>query len=346
MLCDGALLDVVASEFALGPQVRLAPLKAGIGRAEHLLVTRKGRFLLRVDPTAAAPELQQELQLLDFFREHGLPCPRPVLTRKSAFSFMQGDSVFTLRTYIDGTDVDPDSVRLEQMDSLGRVLGEIHAVGKLYKRMNDHRLSLAKVSMLYQVVRKKLPPHLRAVVRVLDDECDYLDHSLDGGLAKGLIHGNPGRQNVRFKGGRVVGIMGFSGACRAKMIDDLATAINAFCFVGDSYHLGRFESLIHGYETVRPLSLPEWDCFPNELRFSALKHAVRRLTDLYLSRSEDLPQAHREFREFFQMLLILRREREGGIEDLLMAMATGYDYRKYQKVRGKRTGGKPPSMRA
>jgi hypothetical protein len=32
-------------------------------------------------------------------------------------------------------------------------------------------------------------------------------------------------------------------------------------------------------------------------------------------------------------LLILRREREGGMEPMLMAMATGYDYRKYQRVK-------------
>ena len=38
-------------------------------------------------------------------------------------------------------------------------------------------------------------------------------------------------------------------------------------------------------------------------------------------------------REFFDRLRVLRREREGGMEPLLMAMATGYDYRKYQKVK-------------
>jgi hypothetical protein len=32
--------------------------------------------------------------------------------------------------------------------------------------------------------------------------------------------------------------------------------------------------------------------------------------------------------------MILRREREGGMEGLLMAMATGYDYRKYQRIKG------------
>ena len=41
----------------------------------------------------------------------------------------------------------------------------------------------------------------------------------------------------------------------------------------------------------------------------------------------------KDFREFFDRLRVLRRERDGGMEPLLMAMATGYDYRKYQKVK-------------
>jgi len=36
-------------------------------------------------------------------------------------------------------------------------------------------------------------------------------------------------------------------------------------------------------------------------------------------------------KEFYDRLLILRREKSGGMEDILLAMATGYDYRKYQK---------------
>ena len=41
----------------------------------------------------------------------------------------------------------------------------------------------------------------------------------------------------------------------------------------------------------------------------------------------------KDFRDFYERLRILRRERDGGMEGLLMAMATGYDYRKYQRVK-------------
>jgi hypothetical protein len=42
---------------------------------------------------------------------------------------------------------------------------------------------------------------------------------------------------------------------------------------------------------------------------------------------------NKDFRDFLERLQVLRRERPGGMDRLLMAMATGYDYRQYQKVR-------------
>ena len=48
---------------------------------------------------------------------------------------------------------------------------------------------------------------------------------------------------------------------------------------------------------------------------------------------EEWARADKDFREFYERLRILRRERDGGMEQLLMAMATGYDYRKYQRVK-------------
>ena len=51
------------------------------------------------------------------------------------------------------------------------------------------------------------------------------------------------------------------------------------------------------------------------------------------SPDDERVRAVRGFQEFFDRLSILRRERDGGMESMLLAMATGYDYRKYQKVK-------------
>ena len=75
-------------------------------------------------------------------------------------------------------------------------------------------------------------------------------------------------------------------------------------------------------------------------RFSALRFTVNRLHAFYLNPVDEAHRINRDFREFYDRLMILRREREGGMEGLLMAMATGYDYRKYQKVRAIEKKGK------
>jgi homoserine kinase type II len=128
-------------------------------------------------------------------------------------------------------------------------------------------------------------------------------------------------------------MLDFEAAARGRYVFDLATAVNALCFVHEHYDLKRFEALQGGYESLRPLSLAEWDAFPNELRLSALRFTVTRLHDFFLHPVEEGARIEKDFREFYERLRILRREREGGMDGLLMAMATGYDYRKYQRVK-------------
>ena len=58
---------------------------------------------------------------------------------------------------------------------------------------------------------------------------------------------------------------------------------------------------------------------------------VAFLKDFFLRSVDDNQRINKNYKEFYERLLILRREKSGGMEDILLAMATGYDYRKYQK---------------
>jgi homoserine kinase type II len=189
------------------------------------------------------------------------------------------------------------------------------------------------VAHLYADIRERLPPYFRKIVRTLDEEVAYLEHYLENKLPKGIVHGDLFNDNLLFKGDKLVAMLDFEAACRGKFIFDLATAVNALCFDGAGYVLKRFEALIAGYESLRPLSLSEWDAFPNELRLSAFRFTVTRLRDFTLGPKNGALRTDKDFREFYERLRILRRERDGGMDALLMAMATGYDYRKYQRVR-------------
>jgi homoserine kinase type II len=321
----------VADEFALGDVSSYGGIKNGSVNTHYLLETKRGRFFIKIDEVKSELEVKQELDLLLHLRKQGFPCLQPLKSKSGRYHFEVQGKLLTVSRYLEGAELALDELTTTHLGILGHTLANLHLIGRGYKKGIDNRFGFNRIVAIYRDVRRQLPSHLKNIIRVLDDEFSYLENYLDNNLPKGIIHGDLFPDNVKFKGNRLVGVLDFEAACRGKLIFDLATAVNALCFVDQRYRIDRFESLISGYESLRPLSLPEWDSFPNELRFSALRFTVTRIKDFYLRKADDSQRLYKDFKEFYERLLILRREKSGGMEDILLAMATGYDYRKYQK---------------
>jgi homoserine kinase type II len=306
-------------------------VRDGSVNTHYLIETKKGKFFAKIDEVKSEIEVKQELELLLHLSSQRFPVVQLKRTKSGRNTLDVEGKCLTVSKFLDGVEVPVDDLNIAQLTALGHTLSNLHQSGRTFKKGIENRFSFPRVAAIYRDVRRQMPSHLKQIVRVLDDEFSYLENYLDNNLPKGIIHGDLFPDNVRFKGNRVVGVIDFEAACRGKLIYDLATAVNALCFYENSYKIDRFEALIAGYESLRPLSLPEWDSFPNELRFSALRFTVTRIKDFFLRKTDDTQRNYKDFREFYDRLLILRREKSGGMEDILLAMATGYDYRKYQK---------------
>ena len=321
----------LADEFALRDVISYSGIRNGSVNTHYLIETKRGRYFAKIDEVKSELEVKQELDLLLHLKKQGFPCLQPLKSKTGRYYWDVQGKCITLSRYLDGVELPVESLTTTHLETLGHALADLHLIGRSYKKGIDNRFGFNRIVAIYREVRRQLPSHLKNIVRVLDDEFSYLENYLDNNLPKGIIHGDLFPDNVKLKGNRLVGIMDFEAACRGKLIYDLATAVNALCFIDDRYRIDRFEALISGYESLRPLSLPEWDSFPNELRFSALRFTVTRIKDFYLRKVEDNQRIYKDYKEFYDRLLILRREKSGGMEDILLAMATGYDYRKYQK---------------
>ncbi len=326
-------LKELADEYGLGRVSNAAAIPEGSVNSNYVIEAAKGKFLLRIDEVKSENELKREIDLLSFLRKHSFPCPHPMQDRMGRFHRPYNNKCVSLFKYQEGRLLPAHKLKMSQLETIGRALGELHVIGKAYKKGIDNRFSFERIADLYLTVRGRLPNYFRKICRTLDDEVDYLTRYLEGKLPKGVIHGDLFADNLLFRGERLTAILDFEAACRGKFIFDIATAVNALCFVDGGYSLERFRYLLQGYESVRTLSLAEWDAFPNELRFSSLRFTVTRLHDFFLQPADNGRRVDKDFREYFDRLRVLRREKEGGMEPLLMAMATGYDYRKYQKVK-------------
>lgn len=321
----------VVDEFVLGELVSFTGIKNGSVNTHYLIETKRGKFFAKIDEVKSEVEVKQELELLFHLRKQNFPCLQPIKSKTGKFHIEAQGKCLTVSRHLDGVELKVEAMTPIHLNALGHMLANLHLIGRSYKKGIDNRFGFNRIVSIYRDVRRQLPTHLKNIVRVLDDEFSYLENYLDNNLPKGIIHGDLFSDNVKFKSNRLAGVMDFEAACRGKLIYDLATAVNALCFLENRYRIDRFEALISGYESLRPLSLPEWDSFPNELRFSALRFTVTRIKDFFLRNSDDSQRIYKDYKEFYDRLLILRREKSGGMEDILLAMATGYDYRKYQK---------------
>lgn len=321
----------IVEEFALGDLVSFSGVKNGSVNTHYLIETKRGRFFAKIDEVKSEVEVKQELDLLFHLRKQSFPCLQPLKGKTGRLYMAVEGKYLTVSRYVEGNEIAVEALTSVQLNALGHTLANLHLIGRTYKKGIDNRFGYSRITALYRDVRRQLPTHLKHIIRVLDDEFVYLENYLDNNLPKGIIHGDLFPDNVKFKGGRLTGVMDFEAACRGKLIYDLATAVNALCYIDEKYKIERFEALIAGYESLRPLSLPEWDSFPNELRFSALRFTVTRIKDFFLRKLDENQRVYKDYKEFYDRLSILRREKNGGMEDILLAMATGYDYRKYQK---------------
>jgi homoserine kinase type II len=328
-----AFLEELADDYNFGRITSISGIPEGSVNSNYLLEAGKGRFLLRIDEVKSESEVKREIDLLVFLRKHSFPCPNPVQDRMGRYYRDYGNKCVSLFRYHEGRVLAVAKLRPSHLETIGHALGELHIIGKGYKKGIDNRFSFERIADLYLNVRNRLPNYFRKVTRTLEDEIEYLTRYLEGKLPKGIIHGDLFTDNLLFRGEKLTAVLDFEAACRGKFIFDIATAVNALCFIDGGYSLDRFRYVLHGYESVRTLSLAEWDAFPNELRYSSLRFTITRLHDFFLKPVEGGNRIDKDFREFFDRLRVLRREKEGGMEPLLMAMATGYDYRKYQKVK-------------
>ncbi len=256
-----SLTDELAEDYNLGRITDVTPIAEGSVNSNYLIETAKARYLLRIDEVKSEGEVKREIDLLAFLRKHSFPCPHPQQDRMGRVYREYDSKCLSLFRYVEGRVVPIARLRPTQLETIGRTLGELHVIGKGYKKGIDNRFSFERIADLYIAVKGRLPNYFRKVTRTLEDEIEYLSRYLEGKLPKGIIHGDLFADNLLFRGEKLTAMLDFEAACRGKFIYDIATAVNALCFIDEGYSLDRFRYLLRGYESVRTLSLAEWDAF-------------------------------------------------------------------------------------
>jgi len=250
----------------------IAPMEGGWDNSNTLLTMSDGtRLVLKI--WNAQPNLADVDEVIGrqlHVQEHGIPTSVPMKLANGARYAVKERVAWTLLPYVEGGMLGTDKNALE---SLGEAMARMHEVPLADCFPRDYRMGWSLFERMYEEVgaEEQCPEFMV----LLKDEAEQLRGSVPEDLPEGILHGDLFPDNV-LGGGRVEAIIDFEEAWIGPRAFDLVMA-----FVGFGWHDGvpmseRWDALLTGYESVRPLKESEKESLPSLHRYATLSIAAWR----------------------------------------------------------------------
>jgi homoserine kinase type II len=273
--------------YSIGTLVALDGIPAGIENTNYFVTTTQGRFVLTLFEKLKARQLPFYLNLMAHLSGHGIPCPRPIASRRGALLGRLNGKPAALVSYLPGKDIIAPSA--EQCAQAGAMLANVHVAGASYARSMDN----SRGPKWWNSILPRIIPFLGAEdVALLRDEVRFQSQHRLRKLPRGAVHADFFRDNVLFENGRISGVIDFYFACTETLLYDVAITVNDWCVSeGGELDAVRADALLRGYAKVRPFTATERGAWPAMLRAGALRFWVSRLHDFYLPRPGELTHA-------------------------------------------------------
>ena len=297
--------------YSLGELRSLKGIESGIENTNYFVKTTTGQYVLTIFEKLRFQELNYYLNLMSYLFENGLPVPNPIENLAGDFVNNIKNKPAAIVTRLEGKPVEFPNAR--HCDSVGKVLARIHQAGLSYKRYMVNQMGF---SWGQKIVPAICPFLDSSTEKLLTSEISFqakLDRTL---FPSGVIHADLFRDNVLFKGNKLLGVIDFYFACNDALVYDLAIAVNDWCRNDvDELDLDKTRSLVNGYQQIRPLEKVETNYWCMMLRAAALRFWLSRLYDFHLPRQGELTHAHSP--DTFQKLLQNLRNLPKKYEELI-----------------------------
>ena len=279
------LAEIIA-EFDVGTLVSAKGIAEGVSNSNWLIETRRKDapetfFILTMyEQRTNVEELPFFLGLLDHLAERGCPVPRTIHDRENrAFRFHEGKAL-ALIEFLPGVSVSHPTPA--QAHAVGAALAKIHLAAADYPANRANGLGLQEWKALAaDCGREGLASIDPGLADLIDNELDLLERKWPASLPHSVIHADLFPDNVLMLGNEVSGLIDFYFACTDITAYDVAVTHAAWCFSDDGtrFDPALSKALLHGYETLRPLSVQERAALPLLGRGASTRFLMTRAYD-------------------------------------------------------------------
>lgn len=295
MLTKRDVANVLAC-YNLGDLQNLAHACRGYVNETVFIDTDRGRFVLRRNSRRFSKDDQSyRHSLVAWLAEEHLPVPPFIPTRNGETLCEMNGDYYEITPFIHGGDFDFN--QMEQVSSVGATLGAYHKAIEGFRRPQQqcaprydiHGVLALTEKLLQQDMMGDLQEYLKWYDTRAMEARAILSHTVYQALPQLVIHGDMHRENVLFRGNKVVALIDFDQITWDARLVDLVDALVAFATSTERLpHMmwGMFTgpldekrawSLIEAYARVTPLTEAELAVLPTMLELLWLQGELGRV---------------------------------------------------------------------
>lgn len=290
-------MATIIAAFDVGTLVSAKGIAEGVSNSNWLIETQLDngpdqpqpaatrRFILTIyESRTDISDLPFFLDLLDHLAARACPVPRTIHDRKGAshriHASADGDKALALIEFLPGVSVSEPTPG--QARAVGAALAQIHLAAADFPAERANSMGPdAWRQLLGACGTEGLESIHPELAHLVERELAALTERWPADLPRGVIHADLFPDNVLMLGERVTGLIDFYFACTDLLAYDVAVTHAAWCFSADGTRFlpALSTALLEGYESVRPLSVPERAALPLLARGAAMRFLATRAYD-------------------------------------------------------------------
>ncbi|MCK5934611.1 homoserine kinase [Fulvimarina manganoxydans] len=287
--------------YDLGQLLSYKGIAEGVENSNFLLRTGGGTFILTLyEKRVNRDDLPFFLGLMQHLAEHGLSCPLPIQRKDGEALGELAGRPAAVFTFLEGMGARRPTA--SHCRAVGAAMARLHAIGDGFSMRRANALSIDDWRPLFESCPPKVDTVEEGLSNEIAGELSALERDWPRDLPSGVIHADLFTDNVFFLAGDLSGIIDFYFACNDLLAYDLAIGVCAWCFEADgSFNITKSQSLLRGYQSVRPLEPREIEAFPVLCRGASMRFLLTRLYD-WLTVPDDSFVTKKDPKEYLRKL--------------------------------------------
>ena len=216
-----------------------------------------------------------------------IKCPQVLEDKANNLHNLIKNKPAVITSFLEGKSI--SNIAPKHCSELGYNLAKFHTSSNELNITRENALGIKDLKNLVSSIKDLNRNKYKDLLKVINNEYDYLNKSMTLDLPSGIIHADLFPDNVFFIDDKLSGIIDFYFACNDYYAYELAICINAWCFERDNqFNISKAKSFLRQYNSVREIGTSELISLPILCRAAALRFLLTRLYDEIHRNENDL----------------------------------------------------------